>query len=81
MKRHLASPDRIIPDNTLFIESVRTKLSDTIALNSVIPFFQSYIQRLLGFLYFDYIKVLNHFFWQETFSQLYIRVLFHRNLF
>ncbi len=47
----------------------------------VIAFFQSYIQRLLGFLYIGYIKVINHFFWQKTFRQLYIRVLFHRNLF
>ena len=40
-----------------------------------------FITMRLGFLYLDYIKVLNHFFRQKTFRQLYIRILFHRNLF
>ena len=81
MEGHLSASHRVIPDNTLFIEPVGPELSGTIAINSIITLFKRDVKRFFRFLYLDYIKLLNHFFRQKTFSQLYIWVLFHRNLF
>ena len=81
MERHLPPSYRIIPDNTLLIESVGTKLPVFIAINAVISFFQCYIKRLSGFLDLDNFKIFNHLFRQKTFRQLYIRILFHCSLF
>gem|GEM_PF-3938104 len=81
MERHLAPPYRIIPDNTLLIESVGTKLSVFIAINAGITFFQCHIKRLPGFLGLDNLKIFHHIFRQKTLRQLYVRILFHRSSF
>ncbi len=81
MERHLAASHRIIPDDTLFIETIRAQLSRVIAGNSIITFLQRNVKRFFGFIHLDNLKVLYHFFRQKTFHQFYIRILFHRSLF
>lgn len=49
--------------------------------NPIITFLQCNVKRFCGFIHFDNLKVLYHFFRQNTFRQLYIRILFHRSLF
>lgn len=58
MERHLAASYGVIPDNTLFLESVGTQLPGFISIYSVVSFFQCHVKSLRGFIYFNNLKVL-----------------------